>query len=324
LAKILITGGAGFIGFNLAKHLSKFDNEITILDNFSRGKSDKEFNDLLLKKNIHFKKIDLLKNDLHKLDDDFDHAYHLAAVNGTRYFYEIPEQLLKINILSTINFLDWVVSTKCKNIMFSSSSETYAGTISHYKEKIPTPEEIPLCIEDIFNPRFSYAGSKIAGELLVINYAKKFELNAKIVRFHNIYGPRMGNEHVIPEFCLKIIRKENPFRIQGGSQTRAFCFVDDAIKAIKSIMEDLPDSIEIFHVGNDLEEISISGLAKKLFDITDFHPEFEILEELPGSVSRRCPSINKLKQTINYEPKVALDKGLKSTFEWYQNNFKNN
>lgn len=321
MSKILITGGCGFIGLHLARNLLKYDNEITLVDNLSRGKFDSEVIELLDSKNVKFEQIDLLnKKELEILDSDFDFAYHLAAVNGTKYFYDIPQELLKINILSVINFLDWVSQTHCKNILFSSSSEAYSGTISHYNEKIPTSEEIPLCIEDVFNPRFSYAGSKIAGELLVINYARKFNLRAKIIRFHNIYGPRMGYEHVIPEFCNRIINREDPFKIFGGNQTRAFCFIDDAIRATRDIMEKSDNLIEIFHVGNDKEEIPIIELTEKLFIITDFHPKVEILDPPPGSVARRCPSIEKLKNILDYEPKITLDKGLELTFKWYQKN----
>jgi len=325
LAKILITGGAGFIGFHLAKYLSNFDNDITIVDNLSRGKFDQDLHDLLSLNNVKFKKADLTNRDEYDvLDSDFDFAYNLAAVNGTKYFYEMPEKLLKINILTTLNFLEWVASTECKNIMFSSSSETYAGTISRYKEKIPTPEDIPLCIEDIFNPRFSYGGSKIIGELLFVNYARKFNLRTKIIRLHNIYGPRMGYEHVIPEFCRRILQKENPFKIFGGYQTRAFCYVDDAVSVMKSIMEKSGDLIEVFHVGNDLEEISINNLADKLFEIAQYFPKKQIEDAPKGSISRRCPSIEKLRSQLNYKPQIPLLEGLQKTFNWYQSDYDKN
>ncbi len=325
MANILITGGAGFIGFHLSKYLSNFDNIVTIADDLSRGKFDEDLNNLLKLKNVSFKKIDLTNYaEYETLDSNFDFAYHLAAVNGTKYFYEMPEKLMRINILTTLNFLEWVTKTKCKNVMFSSSSEAYAGTISRYKEKIPTPEDIPLCIEDIFNPRFSYGGSKIAGELLFVNYAKKFQLRAKIVRFHNIYGPRMGYEHVIPEFCSRILRNENPFKIYGGHQTRAFCYVDDAVHAIRSIMEKSDNSIEIFHVGNDLEEISINDLADKMFQVTQYFPKKEIENAPEGSISRRCPSIEKLRSKLNYKPQVLLVEGLKKTFDWYKSVYEKN
>jgi len=272
---------------------------------------------------VSFEQIDLTQEkDFQNLDNDFDFAYHLAAVNGTRYFYEIPDKLLKINILSTINFLEWVRNTNCKNIVFSSSSETYAGTISHYNEQIPTPETIPLCIEDIFNPRFSYGGSKIIGELLMINYAKKSNITCKIIRYHNIYGPRMGFEHVIPEFCTRILKQENPFRIYGGNQTRAFCYIDDAVRASVMIMENSGNQTEIFHVGDENGEITIQTLAEKLFSITNFHPNVEKLPPPQGSVERRCPATTKLK-TLGFIPSVKIEEGLEKTFSWYKSNFEN-
>ena len=325
MAKILITGGSGFIGFHLAKYLVNQNNEVTIIDNLSRGRLDEEFRCFIDRPNVKFFKIDMtIEDDFSQLDSDFDYSYHLAAVNGTRYFYEMPEKLLKINILAALNFLEWVTKTRCKNVMFSSSSEAYAGTISRYKEKIPTPEDIPLCIENIFNPRFSYGGSKIAGELLFVNYAKKFNLRAKIIRFHNIYGPRMGYEHVIPEFCRRILQKENPFKIFGGNQTRAFCFVDDAVRAVQLIMEKSSGFTEIFHVGNDLEEITINNLATKLFEIANYHPKIDTKEAPQGSISRRCPSIEKIRSQMDFAPKVSLFEGLGRTFSWYKADYEKN
>jgi len=294
-----------------------------LVDNLSRGKFDEEFIELIEEDKVSFEQMDLTnEKDFQNLDKDFDYAYHLAAVNGTRYFYEMPEKLLKINLLSTINFLEWVSNTNCKNIFFSSSSETYAGTISRFHEQIPTPETIPLCIEDIFNPRFSYGGSKIIGELLMVNYSKKFNLTCKIIRYHNIYGPRMGYDHVIPEFCVRILKRENPFKIYGGTQTRAFCHVDDAVKASVMIMENSDTRSEIFHVGDEKGEISIQTLAEKLFTLTNFHPEVEILSPPQGSVERRCPSTLKLKN-IGFVPTTKLEEGLEKTFSWYKSNFKN-
>ncbi len=234
----------------------------------------------------------------------------------------MPEKLLKINILSTINFLEWISNTNCKNIAFSSSSEVYAGTISRYHEQIPTPETVPLCIDDIFNPRFSYGGSKIIGELLMINYTKKFDMTCKIIRYHNIYGPRMGYEHVIPEFCTRILKQEDPFKIYGGNQTRAFCYVDDAVKASVMIMEKSGNQTEIFHVGNEDGEITIQTLADKLFSIVKFHPKVEKLPPPQGSVERRCPLTTKLKN-LGFTPIVKIEEGLEKTFSWYKSNFEN-
>ncbi len=320
--KILITGGAGFIGFHFAQCLSANDR-IVICDNLFRGQLDENMQSLLMQDNIEFINLDLTKKeDLDKLREDFDCVYHLAAINGTRYFYEIPHEVLRANILSLINLLDWSITSNCQRLIWTSSSEVYAGTAIASKIPIPTPEEVPLIIADPFNPRFSYAGSKIVGELLCLSYAKAYGIEISIVRPHNIYGPRMGYEHVIPQFIMRIIRKETPFRIYGVNQTRAFCFVEDFVKGLKLLGENRRVHERIFNIGNDKEEITIMELANKLFDLSGFHPKLEVLSPPKGSVDRRCPDITKARQELGYEPQVALDVGLRKTYEWYLRHYK--
>lgn len=316
--KALITGGAGFIGFSLSKYLAERDYDITICDNLFRGQMDEDFRNFIKRDNVRFIKVDLIKKEeLDKLEKDYEYIYHLAAINGTKYFYDIPHEVLKTNVLSLINVLDWLTNTECKKIVWTSSSETYAGTIKTSKVPIPTPENVPLTIEDVFNPRFSYAGTKIIGELLCINYARRYGFNLSIIRPHNIYGPRMGYEHVIPQFIERVIKRENPFKIYGVEQSRAFCFIEDFIRGIKSVGESPRTNGEIINIGNDKEEIKIINLARKIFDISNFHPELEILPPPKGSVDRRCPDITKAKELVGYKPQIDLNTGLQKTYNWY-------
>ncbi|MBU0662309.1 MAG: SDR family NAD(P)-dependent oxidoreductase [Candidatus Diapherotrites archaeon] len=326
-ATALVTGGAGFIGLHLSAALAEQNKAVTIADNLSRGKMDPELKLLAERDNVEFIEADLTNPaGLMKLGkpENFDFVYHLAAINGTRYFYEKPEQVLRVNILSAINILDWFSAQK-KNrskIVFSSSSEAYAGGVSLGVSKIPTPETAPLVIEDVTNPRWSYGGSKIAGELLFMNYARHYGFPLSIVRYHNIYGPRMGNDHVIPEFIMRAAKDENPFKIQGGEQTRAFCFVDDAVRATILVAESEKTNNEIIHIGNNLEEIKISELAKKIIAAAGSNAEIETTDMPEGSVMRRCPDITKLRTLTGYEPGIMLDAGLKKTAEWYLNGAK--
>ena len=322
MTKVLITGGAGFIGYHLSKFLCNKGCQVTICDNLFRGKMDDDFKRLIEQKNVTYINCDLTDfNEFDKMDKDYDNVYHLAAINGTKFFYEIPHKVLRVNVLSVINVLDWFITTKCKKILFPSSSETYAGTMTISKIPIPTPEEVALTIEDVNNERRSYAGSKIAGELFFINYAKKYKFEMSIVRYHNIYGPRMGHEHVIPQFIHRILNEEKPFKIFGGKETRAFCYVDDAIKATELVMQSNKTNMEIINIGNDKEEIKIIDLAKKLFMISGYKSKI-VAEEAPkGTVIRRCPNIKKLKKLTNFSPQFNLDNGLKKTYEWYKNNF---
>jgi UDP-glucose 4-epimerase len=314
--KILITGGAGFIGFHLAKHLTNDGNIVVVCDNLFRGQVDDDFASLLQRPNISFVNVDLsVKENLNELDSDFDMVYHLAAINGTRYFYEVPHKVLRYNILLLVNVLDWLNSSQ--KMVWTSSSEVYAGTVAMGKANIPTNEGVAVAIDDISNPRFSYAASKIAGESLCLSYARAYGLHIVIVRPHNIYGPRMGYDHVIPQFISRILERQNPFKLYGGDQTRAFCFIDDFVTGLRLIGESPLTDGQIINLGNDQEEVSIIDLASRLFDLSGFRPRLENLPAPEGSIHRRCPDITKARDLVGFYPQTNLEAGLRKTYDWY-------
>jgi nucleoside-diphosphate-sugar epimerase len=323
LSKILITGGAGFIGSNLAKKLLELKNEVHICDNFSRAKKDEFARKILEHPNASLIEADLSNPDEFSNFEKYDYVYHLAAINGTRHFYEKPDMVLRANLLMCINVLDWFSKTKKGKILFSSSSETYAGTISSFGGKIPTPETIELCINDVYNPRWSYGGSKIAGELLFINYARVHKFPMTIVRYHNIYGPRMGFEHVIPNFVERAYKKENPFKVFGLKNTRAFCYISDAVEATRLALESKNTDMQIINIGNSFEEISIGELAKKIVALAKYNPKIIEVKSPEGSVERRCPDTEKMRNLIGFTPKIKLDEGLEKTFRWYYDYYDN-
>jgi len=314
--KVLVTGGTGFIGSNLAIHLAKQGNKVTICDNNSRGCLDKHMNNMIKEHNMNYVLCDLQDpSEFLKLETDYDEIYHLAAVNGTENFYKHPDVVLRVNILSVVNLLDWVVAHKMNSkLLFSSSSEAYAGTKN---KPIPTPEDVDLCIEDINNPRFSYAVSKMAGEALFLNYAKKHDLDIRIVRYHNVYGPRMGYEHVMPQLSIRALKQENPFKIYGSVATRAFCHVSDAAKATALVMHSSEAKNQIVNVGNDQEEIKIGTLAEMVIGLSGYEPDVEVEPEPVGCTMRRCPDITKLNQLTGFKPEVSLQDGLKELYDWY-------
>ena len=322
--KVLITGGAGFIGFNLAKSLSNQGHHVIIIDNFQRAAEDLEFKDFMKNGNSKFIKGDITKPEIFdNLNSEFDYIYHLAAINGTEYFYSIPDKVIKVDVLGTLNILDWFIKQKKGKLLYSSSSETYAGSLKLMKDKfpIPTPENIPLAIEDPSNVRWSYGASKILGEVAVHSYSKVYGIkDFVIIRYHNIYGPRMGFEHVIPQFIERIVKKENPFRVFGWEETRAFCYIDDAIRATQLVMESPKTNGSTVHIGKSDEEIKIIDLAKKLFDIASVNPSVDLQPSAPGCVKRRCPDISKLKN-LGFKPEIELDDGLKRTYDWYKGKF---
>jgi nucleoside-diphosphate-sugar epimerase len=327
MKKILITGGAGFIGCHLAKQLLKNqENHLTLVDNLQRGKMDENFKNLLRNKRVKFIKADLTKPaTFAKLGAGFHHIYHLAAINGTKWFYEIPQEVLRVNTLSLIYLLEWIKKQKRKpKLCFTSSNEAYAGALEAFGQlPIPTPENVPLVISDTYNPRWTYGATKLVGELFVIHYAKAYNFPAVIVRPHNFYGPRAGYDHVIPEFIKRITNKVDPFPIYGADDTRTFCYIGDAVEAMQKLMDSPATDnqpIETVHIGAE-DEIAMLDLAGKLFAIIGWHPQKLDIQKSPaGSVKRRLADTSKINKLIGWQAKTFLDQGLKETLRWYQKN----
>jgi len=326
MKNVLITGGAGFVGFNLCKELLKKDYKITVIDNFSRPNDDDDFIYVKTHKNTTFVKGDITSKSTYEQlpKNHFDYIYHLAAFNGTGNFYKYPDKVLKAGVLGMIHLLDWLMPQDKGKILYTSSSETYAGTLNVMGEDnfpIPTPESIPLSIDDVTNVRWSYGSGKLIGEVALYCYRQAYGFDRfSIVRLHNIYGPRMGFEHVMPQFIERIIQKDFPFKIYGGQETRSFCYIDDVLDSLTRIMESDDTNGEIINVGNDDEEIKIIDLASMLFDIAGVEPNFDIKPAPEGSVSRRCPDIGKL-ESLGYVKQNSLRSGLEKMYKWYVDNY---
>lgn len=322
--RVLITGGAGFIGLHLARLHLKHGDDVTLIDNFFRGKSDSNLNEVLKNKNAELFESDLTSpNGWSKIKGRFDYVYHLAAINGTALFYKIPHEVLRVNILSAIYALEWFKDNSSKGkILFTSSNEAYAGGLESFNQlPIPTPEDVPLVVSDVKNPRWTYAATKTIGEQLFINYAKSFKLKTVIVRPHNFYGPRAGFDHVIPQFIERIVKHTDPFPIFGADDTRSFCYIEDAVEAMRLVMTSKKTNGEIYHIGTN-EETVIKDLAETLFNIGGWHPKkIEIHSSPAGSVKRRLADVSKIKAAVGWEAKTGLEDGLRSTFDWYQSKF---
>lgn len=324
--KVLITGGAGFIGFHLASYLNSKENyQVDIIDNLSRGKPDAGFRQLVKRENIRFIKADLLKlGAYHKLDSYYDYIYHLCAVVGVRNVMAAPDKVLRVNILPTLYILDWIRKTqkRLKKFLFLSTSEVYSGTLKHYGIKIPTDESVELCLDDIRSPRTTYALSKLVGESACFAYFSGNKFPFTIVRYHNVYGPRMGYEHVIPELFCRAQAARKCLRVYSPRHTRSFCYVADAIKATIRLAEAKNTRGEIFHVGNGAEEIRIKDLAKKICILLNKTLKIEPMPEQAGSPVHRCPDTRKMYQAVRFIPGVTLDDGLNRTWDWYRSHLK--
>ncbi len=322
--QIVITGGAGFIGFHLACYHAELGDKVILLDNFfkSEGNRDDELDELLTNENVKIFQVDLKKPITNVgVSGNIDIVYHLAAINGTRLFYEIPYEVCRDNLLLTLNLLNWLENYKTGRILYSSSSEVYAGADKFNLLKIPTDEHVPVIFPQPTDVRFSYGTSKFMGEFLCIYFGKKFNVPASVIRYHNIYGPRMGDKHVIPEFALRLKEGENPFRIYGGNETRAFCYVDDAVKATHMVATEPKCADEVVHIGNSKEETTINDLAMLMMDIFGEKHELQECGGRSGSVSRRCPDTSKLKKLTGFEAQINLREGVTRTMDWYLNRF---
>jgi len=325
MKKILITGGAGFVGYHLSKRLTEQNQEVVIADDFFKGRMDSDLKKLIKENGVKSIKLDLTKkSSWDEVGSGYDYIYHLAGVNGTKLFYEIPEEVLRIGIESTLYALEWFRTKNNKKnskILYTSSNEAYAGALESFGQlPIPTPENVPLVIPDTYNPRWSYAGQKLISELFFIHYSKAYNFRMSIVRPHNFYGPRAGYHHVIPEMIERIEKKTNPFPIFGTDDTRSFCFIDDAVEALQMVMESEKTDSGTYHIGTCVETV-IKDLVEKIFLLMDWHPEKIDIKNSPrGSVKRRLPDVSKIKKDTGWEAKISLEEGLKKTVSWYLEN----
>jgi nucleoside-diphosphate-sugar epimerase len=310
--RALVLGGAGFIGVHLTRRLLAAGRSVTIVDDFSRGRQDDE----LARLDVPVVHADLTSRDAYdRLQRGWDEIYMLVAVLGVRNVIDDPARVLRVNTLAVMNLLDWIEPDA--RLFFASTSETYAGGVNAGIVGVPTPETVPLMIEDVTAPRFTYAISKMWGEAAVVHTSRAKGFPFVIGRFHNVYGPRGGTDHVIGEMSARAIRRENPFRVWGADQARAFCYVDDATDAIVRLMGTDDAVGEIVHIGSDTETI-IADLAKLVLRLADLNPELQVLPAPPGAVARRVPDLTKLRALTGYEPRVPLEEGVRRTFAWYR------
>ena len=322
--KILVTGGAGFIGYNISKILAEdLKNEVHIIDNFAKDRNDEDFKRLFKKNNVTFFNKDLTDQKTYtEIDDYYHQIYHLAATVGVKTVTDNPVETLKNNSFSTLFLLEYLKGMKKPHkILFTSSCENYAGSINCCNVKIPTPENVPLCIEDIFNPRWTYAISKILGESACIHYSKKYHFEAAIIRYHNVFGPRMGTEHVIPEFILRLKKNSKQFEMYGGDQYRTFCYCTDAAKMTINVMNTPHSSGRVINIGNDKNNIKISDIGKQLAKIMKINPEFIEKGAPDGSVKKRIPDLTVIKKMKCYMEEVPFKEGLVETYRWYNERY---
>jgi nucleoside-diphosphate-sugar epimerase len=317
--RYLITGGTGFIGSALARRLVKEGCGVRVLDNDLRGAAGR-LDDIA-------RRVELIQADVRDVRavrdavKGMDGVCHLAYLNGTEFFYTRPDLVLDIGVKGIVNVIDACIQEGAGELFLLSSSEVYQTP-----PRVPTDEKVPLSIPDPLNPRYSYGCGKIASELIAVNYGRRYFKRAVIVRPHNVYGPDMGWEHVIPQFILRMKglcassrgNARIKFPVQGtGNQTRAFVFIDDFIDGFMIAMKK-GEHLGIYHIGT-MEEIAIREVAIAAAQYFGRKAAIVPGRAAAGGTLRRCPDISKIKR-LGYRPKVAFPKGFEITARWYDEN----
>lgn len=309
--RVLVLGGAGFIGLHLARRLAVQGHEVTIADDFSRGRHDPELEAL----GVPVLDVDLSRS-CASIPTGWDHVYMLAAVVGVRNVERDPSRVLRTNTLALLTVLDWIEPGT--RLFFASTSEVYAGGVDAGLVPVPTPETVPVVVADVAARRSTYGISKLWGEAAVAHVAAAKSVPYVIGRFHNVYGPRMGADHVIPELLLRALAGADPFPVYGTDQTRAFCYVDDAVGAMERLMATDRAVGETVHIGDDTQETRIEDLAAMVLRVVGRDATVLPMPAPAGSVARRCPDLGKLRALTGYEPAVPLEEGVRRTFAWYR------
>lgn len=318
--KCLITGGAGFIGFHLAKHLLQQGYQVDIVDNFYRSIMDDDLKELLTNPNIQLHNENLLESAfIHQLPTDYDLIFHFAAIIGVANVLSKPFEVLRDNNFMLINMLELAKKqTNLTRFVFTSTSEVYAGTLQNFSLPIPTPESTPLALTNPEHPRTSYMLSKIYGEALCLHST----IPVTIVRPHNIYGPRMGMSHVIPELMQRAFRlKEGDLLdVFSTDHKRTFCYVQDAVIMLELAAKNIECEGKVMNIGAQQPEISIGDLAQLIIEQVGKKLLIKSKPDQVGSPNRRCPDMTLTKSLTGYEPQISLGQGLELTYQWYYAN----
>jgi UDP-glucuronate decarboxylase len=315
---VLVTGGAGFLGSHLCNKLIEQGHYVDSVDNLSSG-YELNIEHLLENERFVFIKKDILDFDPEK---KYDVIYHFASMAARKEWENFAVEVMEPNVIGTYELLESAKEHKSKFI-FASTCEIYGDP-----EIVPTPEEYPGKVSCICS-RAPYDESKRVGETFVYAYRNQFGVDAKSIRFFNVYGPKIACKgeygRVIPRFILQAMNNE-PITVYGdGLQTRSFTYIDDAIEGVIKFSEGRVINPEdrdfnVVNLGNP-EEITIIDLAKTVKKVMNSESEI-VYKPLPeGDPKRRCPDIKLIKWYAKWSPNTTLEKGLEKTIEWFRKEY---
>ena len=315
--RVIILGAAGFIGYHLAKSLAvEAKVDLLLVDNFIRGANDEDFLKLSGLQNVNFAELDLSKeSSFENLFNKSDLVINCAALNGTQNFYQVPLDVMLNTGISAFFAARYAALAQVHKYIYLGSSESYAGGVNLGFVGVPTSENVPLVIENVENIRWSYSLGKTFGEIACYSANSQLGLNFQILRIHNIYGPRMGNKHVIPDLIEKF--RLGNMDVPGHGESRAFMYIDDLVGVVRFLITNENNDIKLMNVGSQTETL-IKILAEKIAKFLDMEKPIKPLESWPGSVKRRLPDTSLLRSIYAFD-ETSLDEGLDRTISWYLN-----
>ncbi|MEZ4862578.1 MAG: UDP-glucuronic acid decarboxylase family protein [Caldilineaceae bacterium] len=304
--RILITGGAGFLGSHLCERLLAEGHEVIAMDNLITGNTD---NIAHLAGNRHFRFIHHDVSNYIYIQGHLDAILHFASPASPVDYLELPIQTLKVGSLGTHNALGLALAKKAR-LLLASTSEVYGDPQVH-----PQTEDYWGHVNPI-GPRGVYDEAKRFAEAMTMAYHRSHHVDTRIVRIFNTYGPRMrlNDGRVVPNFVGQALRGE-PLTVYGdGSQTRSFCFVTDLVDGIYRLL--MSDEVEPVNIGNPTET-SILQFAEKINVLTN-NPAGIVFKPLPkDDPKQRQPNISKAKRVLGWEPQIGLDEGMAKTIHWF-------
>lgn len=305
MKKVLVSGGAGFIGSHLCEKLLQKGYFVVCLDNLFTG-SKKNIKTLLENENFRFIEQDIIE----PLDIEVDQIYNLACPASPPHYQHDPIKTTKTSVLGILNMLDLAKKYNAK-LLQASTSEVYGDPLEHPQKESYWGNVNPIGI------RSCYDEGKRCAETLVMDYRRQYNIDTKIIRIFNTYGPNMHPEdgRVVSNFIIQALKNEDITVYGDGTQTRSFCYVSDLIDGIIKTME-TNDITGPINLGNPSER-TVLNLAELIIKMTNSSSKI-IYKSLPkDDPVRRKPDITLAKEILNWEPKVAIDEGLTKTIEYF-------
>ncbi len=304
--KVMVTGGAGFLGSHLVEELLSKGCEVWSVDNYLSGLPEN------FKKVKGDDKLHLLEADISKplsFEGELDFIFHFASIADPKLYLKFPIETLRANTFGTYHLLE-LAKKKGASFLFASTSEIYGDA-----EILPTPESYWGNVNPT-GPRSCYDESKRCGEAFCMAYLRQHGMDIKIVRIFNTYGPRLRDGRAVPEF-IKSALKNDTIHVDGdGSQTRSFCYVSDLIDGVLLLAEK-GEPGEPVNIGNDAE-ITILELAETVIEIANSKSEIEFSPRPTDDPERRRPDISKAREMLGWSPDVSLEEGLRMTVDWFR------